>query len=187
MCSDPTGADWVNQFALVAYIPDPLGAYLDRLRKDLVPACQFRSHVTFLPPRSLTCTPEEAIDQIQRQLENFSAFEIGIRSVEVFRETSVIYLGIGSGREFVIEMHEDMNRDCLYFDEPYPFHPHITLAQNFPCENVRSLYQTACDQWRAAPSDRIFPVETLTFVQKTADNTWVNLAECNLKYATVIR
>ena len=47
------GAQRINLFALVVYIPDPLAGFLDDLRKELVANCLPRAHVTILPPRPL--------------------------------------------------------------------------------------------------------------------------------------
>jgi hypothetical protein len=43
----------LNVFALVIYIPGPLGLYLDELRRDLVPDYDPHAHVSVLPPRTL--------------------------------------------------------------------------------------------------------------------------------------
>ncbi len=43
----------LNVFALVIYIPDPLGRFLDDLRTALVPGCNPHAHVSVLPPRPL--------------------------------------------------------------------------------------------------------------------------------------
>ena len=40
----PDGAERMNLFALVVYIPDPLAKFLDDLREELVPAaCRART------------------------------------------------------------------------------------------------------------------------------------------------
>lgn len=187
ICNDPNRADRVNQFALVSYIPEPLGGFLDRLRQQLVPSCHFRSHVTVLPPRPMDCPVEEALAQLETQLEECAAFELTLGQVEIFPVTSVIYLGLGAGREQIVEMHETMDTQCLGYKEPFPFHPHITLAQEFPLERVPELENTAKAAWESFPHRRSFPIETLTFVQRTVENTWVNLAEYHLKLATVAR
>ena len=55
----------LSQFALVAYIPDPLGRFLDDLRVELTPDCKPRAHVTILPPRPL-CDDLSSTIQIGR-------------------------------------------------------------------------------------------------------------------------
>lgn len=186
-CPDPNQADRINEYALVSYIPEPLGSFLDRLRLQLVPSCHFRSHVTILPPRALACPQEDALEQLARQVELCPAFELTLGSVEIFKATSVIYLGLGNGREQIEWMHSQMNTDCLWFKERFEFHPHVTLAQEFPAETVTQRQLEAQVAWAGFPHHRTFPIETLTFVQRTSANTWINLAEYPLKLATVGR
>src|SRR5215472_12727665 len=54
-------------YALVIYIPDPLGKFLDELRRELVPGCNPHAHVSVLPPRPLAVDWEEA-SQFAREL-----------------------------------------------------------------------------------------------------------------------
>jgi hypothetical protein len=44
----------LNVFALVIYIGDPLGRFLDDLRRELSPQCNPHAHVSVLPPRPLS-------------------------------------------------------------------------------------------------------------------------------------
>ena len=48
-CLVPEGQR-LNVFALVVYIPDPLGRFLDDLRRELVPHYNPHAHVSVLPP-----------------------------------------------------------------------------------------------------------------------------------------
>lgn len=180
-------AERINQFALVQYIPQPLGGFLDRQRQVLVPSCQFRSHVTILPPRPIQCPVEAALEQLDHQMEQCAAFELTLGDVEIFPVTSVIYLSLGPGRERIVDLHGEMNVDCLAYAEPFPFHPHVTLAQEFPADKVQDLYRSAREDWHNMPYSRSFPIDTLTFVQRTVENTWVNLAEYHLKLAVSTR
>ena len=45
-------AEW-GSFALVAYIPEPLGAFLQSMRHDLPGQENPQAHITVLPPRPL--------------------------------------------------------------------------------------------------------------------------------------
>ena len=55
----------INSFSLVAYVPQPLAGFIERLRQEIQPGCTARSHLTFLPPRLL----EIPVEQIRVQLE----------------------------------------------------------------------------------------------------------------------
>ena len=54
----------LNVFALVIYIPDPLGRFLDDLRRELVPGCNPHAHVSVLPPRPLAVDWQVASEQV---------------------------------------------------------------------------------------------------------------------------
>ncbi len=66
----------LNVFALVIYIPDPLGRFLDDLRKELVPGCNPHAHVSVLPPRPLAVDWRVASEQVHRCAASRSPFEV---------------------------------------------------------------------------------------------------------------
>jgi 2'-5' RNA ligase len=176
-----------NQFALVSYIPDPLGNFLDRLRLDLVPGCSPHAHVTILPPRPISADESEAADELMEIAENFSGFEVELGEVEVFPLSKVIYIGIAHGERELKEMYGALNRGALAYQEPFPYHPHITLAQNFPLENLDQLAADATQSWESYRSSRIFPVYSLDFVKNVQGGCWIDLATIQLKGVPVGR
>jgi 2'-5' RNA ligase len=160
----------INSFALICYLPEPLGGFLDTLRCELVPRCQAKSHVTILPPRPLaTGLPDSAWSEVSDALDNFPPFRVDLASIEVFEGTNVIYLSIGAGYRELERMHSALNRGPLAFDEPFEYHPHVTLAQNLLPEQIAG-------RWREFCASHSFVVNRLTFVQNTADNRWADLA-----------
>lgn len=177
---NPGGSDRVNLFSLVTYIPDPLGSFLDRLRQELVPSCLLRAHVTVLPPRPLPIEPGAAWTQICRRLAEFAPFNVCAGDVEIFSVSSVIYLAVKEGFAELCRLHEQLNTDSLAYGEPFPYHPHITLAQQLAPEQIEGVYELARRRWAEFPHPRCFRVDRLTFVQGTVSNSWVDLAECCL-------
>jgi len=181
MESCPGGGDRINSFALVTYIPDPLGSFLDQLRSDLVPGCFARSHVTILPPRILGVPPGSVFEGLESDLHEFPPFKIELANVEVFESTSVIYLGVGSGSAELRSMHQALNRGRLGFDEPFAYHPHVTLAQDISSTQVPELAGMARNRWAQFASSRGFEVQVLTFVQNTSRNRWEDLKRIPLR------
>ena len=178
-CGD--GAGRLNCFALVTYIPPPLGDFLDRLREELVPGCGLHSHLSILPPRPLAGSEEAAIEQICDHTRRVSPVEVEATHVAVFPKTQVIYLEVGRGREELLHMHHILNDRYLEYSEPYQYHPHITLAQEIDPQLVPALYDLAIHRWREFPRKRAFPMNRLTFVRNAPGNQWVDLAVCPLK------
>lgn len=173
----PEPGEPINQYAVVAYIPGALGKFLDDLRKRLVPSCVAQSHVTILPPRTLQITPEEAKSELEFELADFAPFRMELGSVEVFATTRVIYLAITAGAVELTSMHDCLNREGLFFKENYLYHPHVTLAQDFPPQEMEEMTQVAAEQWASFQHERSFCVEALTFVQNTTANRWLDLRE----------
>jgi len=180
MHCDPM-TDRINSYALVSYIPGRLGDFITSLRQELVATCVARSHVSILPPRPLTASPAEAADQIRASLMPFAPFELDMPKIGVFEQTSVIFCEVGQGREELIELHDVMNKGALAYDEPFEYHPHITLAQGFEPQLLREMYELALRRWNEeAPAPRVL-IENVTFVQNTAGNVWIDLDECELR------
>lgn len=180
MAFSTDGAQRVNLFALVVYVPDPLAGFLDDLRKELVSDCLPRAHVTILPPRPLQAGADAAIERAQTVAGGFAPFDIATGAVEIFPTTDVIYIGIQSGERELREMYRALNQGPLAFREPFPYHPHITLAQGLPPDRVQSLYELARKRWAAFPHSRRLRAERACFVQSTIACTWVDLAEIRL-------
>jgi 2'-5' RNA ligase len=169
-----------TQFALVSYIPDPLGDFLDRLRLDLVPGCSPHAHVTVLPPRPISADEGTAADQLTEMAANFRGFEIELGDVEVFPVSKVIYIGIARGERELREMYKVLNHGAVAYQESFPYHPHVTLAQNFPLSECDELAEKAARQWDESSFSRAFPVKTLEFVKNLHGNLWADLAKIEL-------
>jgi 2'-5' RNA ligase len=174
------GGPRVNSFALVSYIHDPLAAFLDRLRSDLVSECHSKAHVTVLPPRPLSGTPEEAWNEILPELNDFQPFVVELGEIEVFPVTDVIYLSVNAGSGELKRLHSALNRGCVDFEEPFRYHPHITLAQDLPRGGLADTRQIAVERWRDYRATRSFVVDELTFVQNTFDGCWMDLYRSRL-------
>ena len=180
MYKDPIPRDRINSYAVVAYIPEPLAGFLDRLRQELVPNCCLKAHVTILPPRPLTTSPEDAWNMLSGMIPSFSPFAIELARIEVFPVSDVIYIDIGAGNESLVRMHATLNRNGLFCKEQFDYEPHVTLAQDLKPDELDELITVARDRWREYPGDKTFVVEKVVFVQNTLHNDWVNLGECTL-------
>jgi len=180
MYKDPPAADRINSFALVCYIPDPLAGFLDTLRQELVPNCFLRAHVTILPPRPISSTPEEVWKVIQALAPAFRPFEIELTNLDVFPVSDVIYIGISAGSQELREMNTALNVAGLSFREPFPYVPHVTLAQDLQSDEVDELARVARIRWSESSLPKKFPVNKVMFVQNTRRNQWIDLGESNL-------
>ncbi len=127
--------------------------------------------------------------------EQTERFRIELGDVQIFPETSVIYIGLTKGSEQLFQVHHKLNQENLLFKEPFPYHPHITLAQKFPPEKLPRLREIAVSEWNNCRLSRGFDVDVITFVQNLRlpafdqngqqENQWIDLDSCSLKTAVV--
>jgi len=180
MRSDPTSRDRINSFSLVSYIPPPLASFLDNLRRELVPQTCHRAHVTVLPPRPLAIAADDAWRHIRALAPGFRAFEAALGEVQVFPVSGVVYLEIGPGADQLREMHAVFNSGALQAPEVFDFHPHVTLAQDIRADDAARIIDTARRCWAEFAGERRFCIDSVTFVQNTEANQWIDLGECRL-------
>ena len=91
--------------------------------------------------------------------------------------TNVIYLGVDGGAAELRQVHQAMNAGPLEFQEPFSYHPHITLAQELPGDKVAATSDLAHRLWRDYTGPRRFPADHAAFVQNSFGNCWIDLAE----------
>jgi hypothetical protein len=173
----------LNVFALVIYIPEPLGLFLDDLRRELVPHCNPHAHVSVLPPRPLAMGWRSASQEAEALIGNWAPFDIELTQVTVFPVTGVVYIEIGKGGDELRRMHAAMNTTALAFQDPFAYHPHITLAQELPIGTVAEVRDMAARRWRDYTGSRAFRAERAVLVQGTLSNCWIDLVEYSLGVA----
>lgn len=170
----------LNLFALVIYVPDPLGKFLDGLRRELVPTYNPHAHVSVLPPRPLRVDWSVASTELRSLTDSWTPFDVELTNIDVFPVTDVVYIEIGAGASELRRMHTAMNRSLLDFVEPFEYHPHLTLAQEIAHEDVSRVRELAVRQWREYKGPRRFRAERAVLVQNTLHNQWIDLVEYSL-------
>ncbi len=173
----PPPGERLNLFALVTYVPDPLGRFLDALRRELVPHDNPRAHVSVLPPRPLSVDWSVASRQVRTLTDLATPFDIELGEIQVFPVTDVIYLELASGASELRRLHSAMSQDALAFREPFAYHPHLTLAQEIENQEVETMRATAVRRWQEYNGPRRFRVERVVLVQNTLNDCWIDLAD----------
>jgi 2'-5' RNA ligase len=179
-CTGPNGQDRLNQFALVTYIPDPLGRFLDDLRRELAPKCNPHAHVSVLPPRPISKPWEEVAGKLRALAGEFTPFEVEADQISIFPITSVIYIEIGRGAGDLCRMHQVLAKYDLAHDEPFEYHPHITVAQELDAADLPAAHEMAIRRWKEYAGPRTFRTDRVVFVQNTNSNCWIDLEEIML-------
>ena len=168
-------------FAVVCYVPEKLGDFLNTLRCELVPACSLLSHITLLPPRTLSAPVPDLVESVGKGLGGVAPFDLELGAVEKFPVTDVVYISVAQGRSHLETIHKTLDSGPLESPEPYPFHPHITLAQEIADGKVESTFAEAQSRWNEWRGTRSFAVDRATLVQNRNGSGWVTIAEYDLR------
>ena len=166
-----------NVYALVIYIPDPLGRFLDDLRRELVPGCNPHAHVSVLPPRQLSVDWPVAGEQVRACAAEWAPFDIELGGIRMFPVTNVIYIELARGADELRRMHAMANSRVLESAEPFQYHPHITVAQELDPDDVDSVNELACKRWQEFAGPRGFRADHATFVRNDSGTCWTDLEQ----------
>jgi len=166
----------LSQFALVSYIADPLAHFLDHLRVELTPDCNPHAHVTILPPRPLHDDLTGTVQKIAEDIRGVAPFRIELGEIEIFDGSHVVYLGLTRGANELRQLYGLLNCGCLQYAEPFPYHPHITIAQNILPEQATGMALIARERWANYRGPRGFTVSVLSLVQHVAPSIWTDVA-----------
>ena len=169
--------DLINSYAVVAYLEDPLAAFINRLRQDVTPGCPHHAHVTILPPRQLYVEKDQAIEQCRDIVSRFEAFEVQLGGVDLFEGTGVIKVTVTGGLVELQTLHDILNTGPFESVEDFDYVPHVTVAQEIPPEKLSECLESVRTRWTQNSPPPAVRVESLTFVQQQGDGAWANLAE----------
>lgn len=147
-----------GSFALVCYVPAPLGPFLDELRRSLPGENYPQSHITIVPPRPLRVPLEAASEFANETLRRFPPFDVVLGSVHRFPETNVLYLDLAVGHHEVHLLHDALNEGVLAHGEPFEFRPHLTIGGPMPDTDVLTLHREASEAWTARKGGKRFQV-----------------------------
>jgi 2'-5' RNA ligase len=167
----------INSFSLVAYVPQPVAGFIERLRQEIQPGCKGRSHLTFLPPRPLDIPLDQVRKQLEAGLRNQSVFRVELCEVRVFPVSQAVHLSVGAGWAEAKRIHQILHRGDLCCKELFDYHPHVTLAHDLDPANVAAVAELSKRLWQEYSGVRDFLVDHVTLVQNTIENDWTNLGE----------
>ena len=150
-----------NSFALVTYVPAPLGSVLDNLRQSL-PGNHFgRAHITLLPPRALRVPCQMASQRARQILSDFTGFEIELNEIRLFSETDVLYINLRDGDRSVHQLHDALNTGDLADMEQFEFRPHITLGGPIPPSALQRFRGEVENVWSSLKWQKRFTLKRI--------------------------
>jgi 2'-5' RNA ligase len=149
--------EW-GSFALVTYIPDPLGSFLRSLRHALPGNEKPQAHITLLPPRPLQAAVDLVSREAQILLSRFQPFSVQLSEVKVFSETNILYLEIAKGNDALHELHDALNAGLLAHEENFEFLPHLTISGSVPMRDLAKIRAQAKQGWEKHKGATTFEV-----------------------------
>jgi 2'-5' RNA ligase len=166
-------------YALVAYVRNSAGEFIENLRRDLHPEHpDLAAHLTILPPRHLLGSETEACDTITEVCSKVNPFEVGLGDVESFIPiTPTIFIRVAHAAYRVRELHDQVNTGPLFHDEQWPFMPHLTIIKLSDVAQAAKALETARESWAEYQGSRRILIDEVTFVRGGKDlYTWDDLA-----------
>jgi 2'-5' RNA ligase len=166
------------RYALVAYLHNAVGVFVEHLRQELHPNLpHLPAHVTILPPRRLKGSEISALETLEDLCGQAEPFEVGLGDAETFVPvTPTVFIRVTRAANRMHELHDLLNQRALSAEEEWPYMPHLTIAKLGSEELAQKAYITARDRWAQFCGSRCIPVQELTFVREEDQNRWLDLA-----------
>ena len=180
------------QYAVVAYVRDPVGHFLEELRREVYPQHAYLpAHLTMLPPRQLLVSDTAATESDAAELAATQALQSLCREVEPFEVTlgevasfapvtPTVFLQIEQGAYRMRELHDRLNLRIFQQDEPWPYMPHLTVVKMTTLPEAETAFADATRRWAQYRGPRRVLVDQLTFVREAAGGHWVDVAPVRL-------
>jgi 2'-5' RNA ligase len=177
------------RYALVAYVNNAAGQFVERLRQDLHPELpHFPVHLTILPPRHIQDSELSALETLEEICSQVEPFEITLGEAETFVPvTPTVFIRVAHAAQRMHELHDRLNTNALRAQEEWPYIPHLTIVKLANANQARDAYITARDRWAEFRGSRNVPVCELTFVREKSENVWADLAGVRLGRSLVNR
>jgi 2'-5' RNA ligase len=171
-----------SRYALVGYVRNPVGEFVEKLRRELHPELpHLAAHLTILPPRLLQGSENSAIHALEGSCREVEPFEVGLGEVETFIPvTPTVFIRVAHAAVRMQELHDQLNRDGVCCTEQLPYVPHLTIAKMSSEEQAWKAFEVARRRWAKYTDSRHIALEELTFVREMEANRWVDLASVPL-------
>jgi 2'-5' RNA ligase len=167
-----------QRYALVAYVHNQVGEFVEKLRKELHPELpHLAAHVTLLPPRCLQGSESAAAETLEQCCKQADPFEVSLGEVETFiPATPTVFIRVAHAAYRMRELHDLLNTDGLATTEEWPYMPHLTIVKMGAEDQAQYAYRVARTRWAEFEGNRCIEVRDLTFVREEAPYHWVDLA-----------
>src|SRR5437660_6207427 len=167
-----------RRYALVAYVRNPVGEFVEHLRRELHPELpHLPAHLTLLPPRCLQGGELSALAMLEEVCSQVAPFEITLGDVETFVPvTPTVFIRVAHAGYKMRELHDRLNTKVLLSEEEWPYMPHLTIVKMGTEQQARNAFKIGHQRWNSYTGTRRARIAELTFVREERENCWVDLA-----------
>jgi 2'-5' RNA ligase len=166
-----------SRYALVAYVRNPVGRFVENLRQELHPTMpHMPAHVTILPPRELAGSEAAALEFLEEACSHIVPFDVELGNVETFLPTTpTVFIQVKRAAYRMRELHDQLGGKMLCCAENWPYIPHLTILKTEQDEQARSAAVLARERWSQFQGPRTVHVDELVFVRET-NSIWQDVA-----------
>jgi 2'-5' RNA ligase len=151
-------------------VPDPHAAELQEWRRRLgdPSADRIPPHVTLLPPTAISDESLRSVeDHLAAVARELAPFDLVLRGSGTFRPVSpVTFVQVAAGIAECERLEARVRSGPLERPLKFPYHPHVTVAQDVPDEALQEGF-TALAGYSAA-----FRVEAFGLFEQGRDRVW---------------
>jgi len=157
-----------SRYALVTYVRNPVGEFVEQLRRELHPTLpHMPAHLTILPPRELAGTEAAALEFLEAACGRVVPFSVDLGDVETFLPTTpTVFIEVKQAGYRMRELHDQLNGKGLRCEESWPYIPHLTILKTERDEQARAACVVARERWMQFSGKRQVRVEELMFVRE---------------------
>jgi 2'-5' RNA ligase len=166
-----------SRYALVTYVRNPVGEFVEQLRRELHPMiAHMEAHLTVLPPRELAGSESSALEFLSEACSRVVPFSVELGDVETFLPTTpTVFIQVRRAAYRIRELHDQLCGKALRCQENWPYIPHVTILKTGTDEQARAACAVARERWAQFPGKREVHVEELMFVREH-DGCWQDVA-----------
>lgn len=170
-----------SRYALVTYVRDSVGEFVENLRRELHPTMpHMPAHLTILPPRELHGTEATALEFLEEECSHVIPFDVELGGVETFLPTTpTVFIQVTRFAYRIRELHDRLSLQGLCCTENWPYIPHLTIVKTERDEQAREATVVARERWGRFQGPRQVHVGELMFVREDGDN-WRDVGSVHL-------
>jgi 2'-5' RNA ligase len=170
-----------SRYALVTYVRNPVGEFVEKLRRELHPTMpHLPAHLTILPPRDLQSSEATALEFLEEECSRVIPFDVELGDVETFVPTTpTVFIQVVRFAYRMHELHDQLNLKALSTIESWPYIPHLTIVKTEQDEQALDAFRMARERWARFHGPRQVHVGELMFVREDGD-CWQDVASVHL-------